>query len=159
MVVPTEIPVTREVPVEVTRIVEQTVVVPTEIPVTREVPVEVTRIVEQTVVATREIEVTRVVVATATATPMPAFNDGRGDDVITATADNGLHTWHITHNGRSNFAVIAHDQCGGRDGLVNEIGSYSGNVLVRVGNGILELCSGEITVEIIADGNWSIEWR
>ena len=122
-------------------------------PVTREVPVEVTRIVEQTV------EVTLVVVATATATPMPAFNDGRGDDVITAAADNGLHTWHITHDGRSNFAVIAYDQCGGRYGLVNEIGSYSGNVLVRVGNGILELCSGEITVEIIADGNWSIEWR
>ena len=72
MIVPTEIPVTREVPVEVTRevpvevtrVVEQTVIVPTEIPVTREVPVEVTRIVEQTVIVPQEVEVTKVVVAT-----------------------------------------------------------------------------------------------
>ena len=42
---------------------------PTEIPVTREVPVEVTRIVEQTVIVPQEVEVTKVVVATPTALP------------------------------------------------------------------------------------------
>lgn len=58
----------------------------------------------------------------------------------------GLDTIKITHSGRSNFAVWAYGDR--RELLVNEIGTYSGEVL---------LPSGTVAVVVEADGAWTFE--
>ena len=52
----------------------------------------------------------------------------------------------INHAGDSNFVVTAYG-ASGRDLLVNEIGSYNGNVIID---------DNVLVLEIVADGNWSI---
>jgi hypothetical protein len=61
-------------------------------------------------------------------------------------AIEGFAASRITHNGNSNFAVWSFGEAG-QDLLVNEIGSYSGEVLWP---------SGTLLVEITADGKWTI---
>lgn len=68
---------------------------------------------------------------------------GSGDDVVLL---DGTGRMTITHDGESNFAVLSHGD--GRDLLVNEIGRYSGTVLVS---------SDALLVEIGADGNWTLD--
>ena len=67
---------------------------------------------------------------------------GHGDDVI--LLPEGTTRATITHSGQSNFHVLAFGE--GVDNLVNEIGEYSGTVLL----------STPAIVEINADGDWSI---
>ena len=77
---------------------------------------------------------------------VPGKISGTGDDVILlrgSTPDIAK----ISHRGDSNFAVMAYG-ARGRDLLVNEIGVYNGSVIV----------SGDaIVLEIVADGNWSVD--
>lgn len=77
---------------------------------------------------------------------VPGKLSGSGDDVILlrgSTPDIAT----ISHEGDSNFAVTAYGTWG-PDLLVNEIGSYNGKVIV----------SGDAMVmEIVADGNWSVD--
>lgn len=69
-------------------------------------------------------------------------------DMFSATSG----VWHITHNGRSNFAIWLYTS-DGRDLLVNEIGNYEGNKLLTIPSG-----SNALLV-IEADGDWSITQR
>ena len=63
----------------------------------------------------------------------------------------------LSHWGALNFAVWIHGDNGGTDLLVNEIGAYSGTVLVEVGTGIFAIAPGGCLIEITADGRWLIE--
>jgi hypothetical protein len=68
---------------------------------------------------------------------------GSGDDVV--VVDVSSPTLHITHDGESNFVVLAWTST--RDLLVNEIGAYEGTVRSP---------TGTVVFEINADGNWSL---
>ncbi len=71
---------------------------------------------------------------------------GKGDDVVQLQpAASGLMTLTISHAGASNFAVIAYGP-GGSELLVNEIGRYSGQVL---------LPDGALLLSVEADGSWT----
>ena len=80
---------------------------------------------------------------------LPRFDDtgssGHGDAVLVYTGAGGVFA--LTHNGSSNFVVTATGTDGSPNNIVNEIGSYSGNVPIQAGPAI---------VSIEADGNWSI---
>lgn len=70
----------------------------------------------------------------------------RGDSVLfISPAVSGFLSVTASHRGSSNFAVRAYgDQ---RSLLVNEIGRFSGRVLVP---------SGTLLLEVTADGDWSV---
>jgi hypothetical protein len=65
--------------------------------------------------------------------------------VRVAGAAEGLTPVTLTHEGESNFAVLAHGD--GRSLLVNEIGVYTGETL---------LPAGTLILQVEADGPWSI---
>lgn len=90
--------------------------------------------------------------------PEPNFA-GTGDDVIHFELTPGDKTWTITHDGASNFVIYLHDDEGNRDLLVNEIGEYSGTILVPVGDDLFDNSPGPATLEIKADGSWTIRER
>ncbi len=92
-----------------------------------------------------------------TATPEPLRTSGRGDSVVSCTMNPGRKVFTMTHDGTSNFAIWLYDDADGAELLVNEIGRYSGSTTVKFGSGILDLAPGPCTLEISADGNWSIE--
>jgi hypothetical protein len=72
---------------------------------------------------------------------------GTGDDVIRVTGSvDDLASSVVKHTGKSNFAVVAYST-DGRELLINEIGKYSGEVLIPV---------GVVVLEITADGKWSV---
>jgi len=74
--------------------------------------------------------------------------DGKGESVIRLSDfKNSSGTATLTHNGSSNFAIWAWAGTS-RDLLVNEIGAYSGTVIVS---------SGSTAWDITADGDWSID--
>ncbi|AWS45473.1 hypothetical protein DKM19_33245 [Streptosporangium sp. 'caverna'] len=71
---------------------------------------------------------------------------GRGDDVLKLDPQSsGLTTVQARHSGSSNFIVDSYAENGG-EGLINEIGSWKGEVL---------LPDGTKLVTIKADGTWS----
>jgi len=70
---------------------------------------------------------------------------GSGDQVLLVTAAAGRLA--ATHDGRSNFAVLAWGDR--RTLMVNEIGAYSGTVRLPEA----------LALEIKADGNWTLEAR
>jgi hypothetical protein len=74
---------------------------------------------------------------------------GKGDAVLVVPAGTlkGLASAKMTHKGKSNFIVKAH---GGNypDLLVNAIGNYDGEVV---------LPEETTTIEIVADGSWTIK--
>ncbi|MEV5495967.1 hypothetical protein AB0M50_11275 [Nonomuraea fuscirosea] len=71
---------------------------------------------------------------------------GRGDEVLLVSpASSGLTTVKVNHSGSSNIIVDAYSE-GDRDNLINEIGSYRGEVL---------LPDGTILVTVHADGRWT----
>ncbi|MEK6720580.1 MAG: hypothetical protein AABZ33_07930 [Chloroflexota bacterium] len=73
---------------------------------------------------------------------------GKGDDVVLLQpSTNGFVTMNVTHKGASNFAVWSYSVSAGADLLVNEIGNYSGEVL---------LSDGTVFLEITADGSWNL---
>ena len=70
----------------------------------------------------------------------------------TFTLPPGIWILDIRHSGgQGNFAVWAHDSGGGRELLVNEIGSYAGSRWL--------IGDEEYILEIDADGNWSFAFR
>jgi len=70
---------------------------------------------------------------------------GSGDQVLLVTVDAGRLA--ATHDGRSNFAVLAWGDR--RTLMINEIGTYSGTVRLP----------DAVALEIKADGNWTLESR
>ncbi|MCA1568714.1 MAG: hypothetical protein LC798_00005 [Chloroflexi bacterium] len=72
---------------------------------------------------------------------------GTGDDVVMLDpGTSGLATSVFAHQGSGNFAVWSYSSSG-VELLVNEIGAYSGEVL---------LGAGTLLFEITADGPWSM---
>lgn len=69
---------------------------------------------------------------------------GSGDTVLLLTGSSP-DTATISHNGSSNFVVMAYGSS--RRLLVNEIGRYNGTVVVPRGTAVLE---------VIADGDWQM---
>ena len=96
-------------------------------------------------------------------TPTPAAAQGplklsgTGDSVLTCTLGAGNKIISLTHSGSRNFIVRVHDDKGRSEGLVNEIGNYSGTVFVRFGHDTFQLKPGPCIIEINADGAWTIE--
>ena len=168
-----EVEVTRQVPVEVTREVEVIREVPVEVTreveVTRQVPVEVTREVEVIrevpVEVTREVEVTRTVpvtvIAQPTPVPVPAVQSfsGVGDDVVSCRLSSGNNIFEFTHSGRGHFAIWVYDSEGDRELLVNDSGRYEGANFVLAEEDGFELDPGSCILEITADGSWAAEIR
>ncbi|MEV4011214.1 hypothetical protein AB0J35_11985 [Nonomuraea angiospora] len=71
---------------------------------------------------------------------------GRGDEVLLLSpAASGLTTVKANHSGSSNFIVNSYAEQS-RENLVNEIGSYRGEVL---------LPDGTVLVTVHADGKWT----
>jgi hypothetical protein len=71
---------------------------------------------------------------------------GTGDDVVILDPpSSGLQSTTLTHDGSGNFAVWGYAS-GATDLLVNEIGNYSGEVL---------LADGTFLLEITATGSWT----
>lgn len=71
---------------------------------------------------------------------------GTGDDVVILDPpSSGLKSSTLTHDGSGNFAVWSYAS-GSTDLLVNEIGNYSGEVL---------LADGTFLLEITATGSWT----
>jgi hypothetical protein len=71
---------------------------------------------------------------------------GRGDQVLLLKSPlSDLASFKITHIGESNFIVTAWGDT--NEGLVNEIGKYTGSVLVP---------ASTVLLEIQADGAWTI---
>ena len=72
---------------------------------------------------------------------------GTGDDVLLLEVPpSGLVSSTIKHTGTSNFAIRSYSPEGG-DLLVNEVGAYSGEVIIP---------SGTYLLAINADGAWSL---
>jgi hypothetical protein len=73
---------------------------------------------------------------------------GTGDDVIYVQpgAVTGLFAATFTHDGQRNFVVKAYATDGQPHLLINDIGAYTGQVL---------LPSGTLVITITADGNWT----
>jgi hypothetical protein len=72
---------------------------------------------------------------------------GHGDDVVRVDPPtSGLSTTTMIHNGASNFAVWSYGLYS-VDLLINEIGAYSGEVL---------LADATVLFEVTADGDWSM---
>ena len=65
--------------------------------------------------------------------------------MVTDAVQGDLVTARVTHTGSSNFAVLSYGDS--QDLLINEIGRYTGEVLIPAGTSVLE---------IEADGAWSI---
>ncbi|WP_155371835.1 hypothetical protein [Catellatospora vulcania] len=78
-----------------------------------------------------------------------ALLKSKGDAVYLVPSGvlGGLSTLKVSHTGRSNFALWAWGESG-RDLVINEIGKYSGEVLVS---------SETIVFEVTADGSWSVQ--
>ena len=72
---------------------------------------------------------------------------GKGDNlvVIQSGAFAGLDSVKITNSGESNFVVTAYGET--MDLLVNEIGNYSGELLMP---------AGTVLLEIQSDGTWTL---
>lgn len=94
---------------------------------------------------------------TPTATPEPAEDgasyslSGSGNDVTESfETEGGLVVFDFDHDGSSNFQVQAINENGDEEYLVNEIGTYDGQVA-------LALPSGEWTLDVTADGSWSAD--
>ncbi|GAA2551751.1 hypothetical protein GCM10010435_22420 [Winogradskya consettensis] len=78
----------------------------------------------------------------------PTKTSGKGPAVLTLGpgADDGLTTAKLTHKGTSNFAVYAYGD--NPDLMVNEIGGYSGEVMIP---------RGTAAIAIEADGTWTMK--
>ncbi len=71
-------------------------------------------------------------------------------DYVTEICSITSGTYHFTYNGTSNFVIWIYTT-GGRDLLVNEIGSYDGKKIVKIPSG------SKAFFVINASGNWKIE--
>ena len=93
---------------------------------------------------------------TISSTPSEVIT-GQGDSVINCQLRSGKTVIELTHQGDSNFSIWLHDDEGGRDLLVNEIGVYSGGRLISADDELRSsLSPGPCLLEITADGDWSL---
>lgn len=93
-----------------------------------------------------------------TAPTAPQTFTGKGPDVPQAFyLEQGTATFHMVHDGTSNFAIWLYDRDGySIDLLVNEIGPFDGSTVVGVTGGIFGAAPGIHYVAIEADGNWEV---
>jgi hypothetical protein len=94
---------------------------------------------------------------TATPTPVPAPDgdsysfSGSGNDVTDSfSTQGGLVVFDFRHDGGSNFQVKAVNSAGDEEFLVNEIGTYNGEVAIY-------LPSDDWRLDITADGSWGAD--
>ena len=71
--------------------------------------------------------------------------EGHGDQVLVYLGSRGVLA--LTHDGTSNF-IVHSITSRGSNGLVNEIGPYTGKVPLAAGPGF---------IEVLADGNWTLD--
>jgi hypothetical protein len=85
----------------------------------------------------------------------PINKSGRGDMTITLPAGVKAGLVIATHKGSSNFQVTGLDAGNQQtiDGLVNEIGNYSGTTAY----GVMGLGKPPVKLKITADGTWTIK--
>jgi hypothetical protein len=77
---------------------------------------------------------------------------GTGDQIVDVKSTNKTSIITFTHQGTSNFIVLAKDKNAENiDLLVNEIGSYTGTTLIYPKTKTLKY------LEISADGSWTAE--
>jgi hypothetical protein len=78
----------------------------------------------------------------------PQKSSGKGAAVLRLDPGSaeGFVTANVTHRGSSNFVVKAYGDS--QELLINEIGKYSGEILIP---------SGTLALEIEADGAWTIQ--
>jgi hypothetical protein len=95
--------------------------------------------------------------AEPTPTPIPALDgesyafSGSGNDVTDSfSTEGGLVVLDFEHDGSSNFQVQAVNSAGDKEYLVNEIGTYDGQVA-------LYLPSDDWRLDVTADGSWSAD--
>jgi hypothetical protein len=85
-------------------------------------------------------------------TPVPSIlkTSGKGDKIVKMAAQDGPTWAKITNKGGDNFAVVSYTGGTYGDLLVNEIGSYAGQVYIATGIDRLKVTSS---------GTWTIEVR
>lgn len=112
---------------------------------------------EPTTVATTTETTTTTTAAPTTTTVAPAEDgesyefSGSGNSVTDAfSAEGGLVVLDFQHDGSSNFQVKAVSSSGDEELLVNNIGSYDGEVA-------LALPSDDYRLDVTADGSWSAD--
>jgi hypothetical protein len=90
----------------------------------------------------------------------PIQLQGQGDEVLKwFTLDKGTYLIKSTHTGSKNFIVALMNVNGLSDKfIINEIGDYTGEQLVKVdqGNLGLRLSPGIYAIVVRADGEWTI---
>lgn len=91
-------------------------------------------------------------VETVSGTPPYTFEGTGNATKRGVTFERGFVRWNATHNGGGRFRIVATNSDGETQTVVDETGEYSGQLpgLVR---------DGEYTLEILADGQWTIELR
>lgn len=93
--------------------------------------------------------------------PEPITLKGSGDDVSSSfTLEEGVAIFDMNHKGSSNFQIWLYNADTGiqEDLLVNEIGSYSGKMIVGVKKGsIVGVEPGRYLLDVTADGSWDVE--
>ncbi len=86
--------------------------------------------------------------------PDPVVVSGTGAQVVNVNKPGDFFLADINYVGEGHFAIVSYDAAGERiDLMVNEIGSYSGRVLV-------DFYDGEDTaaIEVSAEGPWSVTY-
>lgn len=83
------------------------------------------------------------------------MKSGRGDTVIALPKGVKAGIVTATHNGSSNFQISGMDKGNQStiDGLVNEIGNYSGTTAY----GLTDMGNSPVKLQITADGSWTIK--
>jgi hypothetical protein len=106
-----------------------------------------------TAAATTLPPVTTIPPTTTLPAPEPAVFRGQGSDVIPlGSSIEGALLARVSHNGNRNFIVVLLDEGGRRvDGIVNEIGSYSGTHAVN-----FDGRRSFSFIQIDADGSWEL---
>ncbi len=102
--------------------------------------------------ATKALEISADGAWKAIVIPLPALPEqsgamsGTGDEVLYYTGSTSVS--QVSHDGSSNFAVHTYGvDSGAVDLVINEIGPYSGSVVIE----------GPSLIEVSADGSWSIQ--
>jgi PKD repeat protein len=100
-----------------------------------------------------------VTITVNTPPPEPITLSGSGDDVTSSFYLNeGIATFYMTHSGGSNFIIWLYnaDTSEKEELLVNEIGSYSGTVIVGITTGWSDVSPGRYLFDVTAGGSWQV---
>jgi len=93
-----------------------------------------------------------------TAPTAPQTFTGKGPSVPQPFyLEGGIATFHMIHDGASNFIIWLYDRDGySIDLLVNEIGPFDGSTVVGVTGQIFDAAPGIHYIDVEADGNWEV---